>query len=301
MELRWLEDYIALARTRHFSRAAEAQNVTQPTFSRRIKLLEDEMGMVLVDRNTLPLSLTPAGEAFLAFAEETYHQFKQTQEQIAQISQQQHNKLLVAATQTLYLCFFQQWAEACEAESLLNFNLNSASWSSSDFSAALVEQRTDLALCHWHPSMHNTESLYDSALEYRTLARDRLLPLSLAIDGKPKFQFPGRAKKPLPYIDYQEKSYFHGVLQMHLSDRQPPLHLLTMNRNRQSVSVKALVMEGYGIGWLPEQLVQRELVAGLLALASEDESIELEIRVYRNPQNKKPKLQQFWDSIQSSQ
>ena len=44
MEIRWLEDFITLARTRHFSRAAEAQNVTQPTFSRRIKLLEEEGG-----------------------------------------------------------------------------------------------------------------------------------------------------------------------------------------------------------------------------------------------------------------
>ncbi|MEC8082055.1 MAG: LysR family transcriptional regulator, partial [Pseudomonadota bacterium] len=29
MEIRWLEDFIALAKTRHFSRAADEQNVTQ--------------------------------------------------------------------------------------------------------------------------------------------------------------------------------------------------------------------------------------------------------------------------------
>ena len=44
MEIRWLEDFLALARTRHFSRAADEQNITQPTFSRRIKMLEEEMG-----------------------------------------------------------------------------------------------------------------------------------------------------------------------------------------------------------------------------------------------------------------
>ena len=69
MEIRWLEDFIALAKTRHFSRAADEQNVTQPTFSRRIKLLEEEMRVTLIDRNTLPLSLTPAGEVFLQSAE----------------------------------------------------------------------------------------------------------------------------------------------------------------------------------------------------------------------------------------
>ncbi|MEZ5476956.1 MAG: LysR family transcriptional regulator [Thiolinea sp.] len=62
MELRWLDDFIALANMRHFSRAAEARHVSQPTFSRRIKLLEEAVGATLIDRNTLPLSLTlPAG------------------------------------------------------------------------------------------------------------------------------------------------------------------------------------------------------------------------------------------------
>ena len=57
MELRWLEDFIVLARTQHFSRAAEEQNVTQPTFSRRIKLLEEGMGTTLINRQTLPQTI----------------------------------------------------------------------------------------------------------------------------------------------------------------------------------------------------------------------------------------------------
>ncbi|MDD9877297.1 MAG: LysR family transcriptional regulator [Magnetovibrio sp.] len=36
MELTWLEDFIVLARTRHFSRAALERHVSQPAFSRRI-------------------------------------------------------------------------------------------------------------------------------------------------------------------------------------------------------------------------------------------------------------------------
>jgi LysR family transcriptional regulator, hypochlorite-specific transcription factor HypT len=35
MELNWLEDFLALAERRNFSRAAEARHVTQPAFSRR--------------------------------------------------------------------------------------------------------------------------------------------------------------------------------------------------------------------------------------------------------------------------
>jgi len=297
MELRWLDDYIALARTRHFSRAAEEQNITQPTFSRRIKLLEDEMGTVLVDRNTLPLSLTPAGELFLQFAERTAGQLRNTQEQLQQLKMQEHNTLLVAATQTLYICFYQQWIEQTASTTDLSFNLNSASWTSADLVAALTEQRVDVSLCHWHTHHHPLDTLSEGQLTYKVLAKDRLIPVGLADSGEAKYQFPGNKKQPLPFIDYQDKSYFFSALQNHLQQREPHLHLLTMNRNMQSVSVKALVMEGYGVGWLPERLVQREIDAGLLAVVSDVDAIELEIRAYRSVNNQKSKLNEFWDSL----
>ncbi|KAB1898868.1 LysR family transcriptional regulator, partial [Micromonospora sp. AMSO1212t] len=50
LELTWLEDFIALAGTRSFSQAAEKRFVTQPAFSRRIRSLEDALGLTLVNR-----------------------------------------------------------------------------------------------------------------------------------------------------------------------------------------------------------------------------------------------------------
>ena len=40
MQLKWFEDFLALAQTRSFSRAAELRHVTHPAFGRRIKALE---------------------------------------------------------------------------------------------------------------------------------------------------------------------------------------------------------------------------------------------------------------------
>ena len=85
METRWLDDFIALAHTRHFSRAADERNITQPTLSRRIKMLEEEMGVTLIDRNTLPLGLTPAGEIFLASAQQIARLAKDTRAQCKEI------------------------------------------------------------------------------------------------------------------------------------------------------------------------------------------------------------------------
>ncbi|MFL5159126.1 MAG: LysR family transcriptional regulator, partial [Microvirga sp.] len=58
MEIKWLEDFISLANTLSFSRAAEERHVTQSAFSRRIKQLETWLGVPLVDRATFPAHLT---------------------------------------------------------------------------------------------------------------------------------------------------------------------------------------------------------------------------------------------------
>jgi DNA-binding transcriptional LysR family regulator len=64
MELKWLEDYLMLAREGSFSRAASLRNVTQPAFSRRIRALEDWLGATLFDRSSTPVTLTRHGEEF---------------------------------------------------------------------------------------------------------------------------------------------------------------------------------------------------------------------------------------------
>ena len=59
MDIKWLEDFLALAETRNFSRAAAQRNVTQPAFSRRIRALESWLGNELFDRAAYPTALTP--------------------------------------------------------------------------------------------------------------------------------------------------------------------------------------------------------------------------------------------------
>jgi DNA-binding transcriptional LysR family regulator len=63
-----LEFLIALAGERHFGRAAEISNVSQPTLSAAIKQLEDSFGTLLVNRGSRFQGFTPEGERVLAWA-----------------------------------------------------------------------------------------------------------------------------------------------------------------------------------------------------------------------------------------
>jgi DNA-binding transcriptional LysR family regulator len=64
-DLRRLQYFIAVARERNFTRAAERLHVAQPALSRQVRLLEEELGVELLHRTTHEFELTEAGEFLL--------------------------------------------------------------------------------------------------------------------------------------------------------------------------------------------------------------------------------------------
>ena len=70
MNSRQLQYAILLSQIRNYSQVAEKLNISQPALSKQILCLEAELGIKLFDRNTTPLTLTPAGEFFVQEAKD---------------------------------------------------------------------------------------------------------------------------------------------------------------------------------------------------------------------------------------
>jgi DNA-binding transcriptional LysR family regulator len=75
MEIRHLRYFVTVAQERNFTRAAEKLHIAQPPLSRQIQQLEEELGIVLLDRDSRPLRLTEAGRLLYEHAAQVLERF----------------------------------------------------------------------------------------------------------------------------------------------------------------------------------------------------------------------------------
>ncbi|MEO0407909.1 MAG: LysR family transcriptional regulator [Cyanobacteria bacterium P01_A01_bin.135] len=80
VDLRQLQQFIAVAEELHFHRAAARLNMSQPPLTATIKRLEKEIGSELLERNNRVIQLTPAGKVLLTHARLTLEQANQAVE-----------------------------------------------------------------------------------------------------------------------------------------------------------------------------------------------------------------------------
>src|SRR3984885_6357397 len=100
MVLRQLEYLAALARERHFGRAAEACHVSQPTLSAAIRLLEDDLGAPIVDRGHRYVGLTPQGQVVLEHAHRILAEAENLRRGLSEIDKGLTGRLRIGAIPT---------------------------------------------------------------------------------------------------------------------------------------------------------------------------------------------------------
>lgn len=102
MTLQQLAYFVAVADVGSFTRAADTVGVAQPTLSRQLRVLEQELGAPLVDRGSRDgLVLTPAGEAVLPLARRILADMDSARTAVAELIGLQSGRVRVGATPSL--------------------------------------------------------------------------------------------------------------------------------------------------------------------------------------------------------
>ena len=95
-----LEFILALAREKHFGRAAEVCGVTQPTLSAGVKQIEENFGVLLVNRGSRFQSFTPEGERVLDWARRIVGYARAMREEVHALKHGLSGRLRIAAIPT---------------------------------------------------------------------------------------------------------------------------------------------------------------------------------------------------------
>ncbi|MFF3562982.1 LysR family transcriptional regulator [Streptomyces sp. NPDC002574] len=101
MQLQQLVYFLAVADTRHFTRAAERVHVAQPSLSQQIKALERELGAELFSRARGNIALTDAGEALLPIARRIVSDTEAATQEVQELVQLRRGRVRLGATPSL--------------------------------------------------------------------------------------------------------------------------------------------------------------------------------------------------------
>lgn len=85
MDIRHLEYFTEVARHRSFTKAAQVLHITQPTISKMVKTLEDELGVTLICRSAKQIELTDAGQAVFSQAQQVLASFQNLTSELADV------------------------------------------------------------------------------------------------------------------------------------------------------------------------------------------------------------------------
>ncbi|WP_017232573.1 LysR family transcriptional regulator [Pandoraea sp. B-6] len=297
MQLRWLEDFVELARTRSFTRAAENRFVTHPAFGRRIRALEEWVGTQLVERSK-PLELTAAGTVFLDAATNALDILHGARTQLQDAAPTLENNLKIATGRTLAATFFPDWYD--EAVSRIGFFTATLSTGGAE-EAILRLAAGEVDLLIVYSSAHTRLLIDQERYDWLSVAREVLVPVS-ALDAKGRATYRLAAgPSSIPWLAFSRTLTLRAVLARHLAEMANRPTLKPVYQADSYEAILAMARRGAGIAWLPQRLVADDIARGTLAIVGGKEwQIGFDIALYRRRHQPHPVLDAIWQSARQA-
>lgn len=282
MNLKLLEDVLALLEAGSLSRAADRRNVTQPAFSRRIRALEEWVGVELIERRANRVVLHPSLAGNEAEIRAILSRLEALRQRIA--SRQDLSRTIVFATQhalsaSVFPAVFRSFRESHPEVSWRLRTLNRE-----ECVSLFVQGEVDLLMIYEARGFPPLP--FDTSIRRHVWMRDSLIPV---VGGEMREQI-DTGRQPLgipPLIGYPVDSHFGRLLE------QTGANQGLLARGGQvvvesafTVGVLELVRSGAGIGWVPHGLCRNALISGdLVSLGPSLGSIPLDVTIFASASN----------------
>ena len=249
MELHQLRYFLAVARTKNFSRAAEQCHVAQPSLSQQIMKLEDELGERLFERTKREVSLTPAGDLLRVHAERVLQEVELARDGVREFRGLVRGRVVLGVLPTVAPYFLPQRLRAFSSrfpavEVVVHED------TTDQLAAAVLAKEVDLALVSLPVERVGlaAEEFFDEKLLVA-------LPAGHALAKRPRLTFDDLEREA--FILMKEEHCLSGqALQFcRINGFAPQVSF----RSAQIETVLAFVAKGWGVSVVPEMACTRPM------------------------------------------
>jgi len=296
MDLKGLEDLLALLEEQSFTRAAKRRHVTQPAFSRRIRLLEDWLGVGIVDRRTKPVSILPAGRELEEDFRDLVTRLYALRSQIQAKSKNQ-DRISFVAQHTLAISRFPRLIKAIKRQlpdtayrvtPVNNYECESQ-----------FRKEGQFLLCYEAP--HFEFDFSGLSVKRAFLNKDALIPV-ISLDALQQFKnIQSLLAGNIPMLMYQEGGFMADVIARScLPQVMRDYKIDVICESAFSASLKEMALADMGVAWLAEGIIEKELSAGtLISLDSYFGATELDVVLYYREDNQSEQAKRVFEYLDS--
>ena len=257
MEAKWIEDFLSVARTGSFSLSAAERHITQSAFSRRIKALEQWVGVALIDRSSYPTRLTAAGQRFQITAREATAALLNTRQELRHAARSDRRLLRIAVQHSLASGFLARWLATLplvRKDLLVQVRADNLH----DCVRDLEEGSVDLLICYTHPGL--PLQLNADRFPSLTLAQDVLTPVSKAdAEGRALHALRPGVSAAVPWLSYSADAQLGHMAALALDTAEPALAVHAVFESALVEALRATALVGLGVAWLPASLIADDL------------------------------------------
>ena len=253
MELSQLEVFVAVARERRFSRAADKLFRTQSAVSQTIRKLEDELGEALFDRSSRDGVLTDAGKVLYEYAEKLINLRSEATESLSELRELQKGKLVIGANEFTVLYLLPVLAEFRRLHPMIKITVERAL--SSKIPDQVLQYSVEFGVLSYEPQEASLTSVV-VFLDELVLVVPPKHPLATAAEVSIRQLGAESFVAHIVSSPHREK-----VIQL-FKNHKTPLHMDLELPTLQAI--KRFVAMGNGVAFVPEISVETELARGEL-------------------------------------
>ncbi|WP_151802160.1 LysR family transcriptional regulator, partial [Acinetobacter guillouiae] len=237
LEIRWIEDLLALDQEKSISKAAAIRHITQSAFTRRIQNIEESLGFQILKRYSKNIDFTDAGQVLLSTAKNIQNQMDTTIKYLEKNIKDNELSIKFAVSHSLITQFFPKFIQKLYSD-YNDLKLEIIAANLQQGIHLLKEGSCDFLICYC--DQLTLQQLDLTLFTYHKIVNMQIVPVTASKNGLPNYQL----NQTFPLLAYSKQAYLRKCVDKIIESK---LNYRTLYETDNASDLKALALQGLGV------------------------------------------------------